>query len=894
MLTLDAATRAEYDAQSLAADKGQAVVDALADPVAVKVYDETDAARASGTMDTPWATVVGDRIVIGEVTSFAVTSGAGGAIPAGWTLRFESGARSASGSFGHSGTDFTWSLPTFETGQGGYLGTVELVPQGNVSVQADYSPSWSVGAAVTKDIVLGWTVAAAGSSPLTFSGVPNPIPLNRGGTYDLSQHVTGGVPPYSYDHATYSLPTGVALNFSNGLLSANASATLGVSANIDFGVTDSASSGSLSATATLVSAAGPGKPFSFGYAFGSGDVPAGSYVTVTGTGLEAYQVKVLSTWRDGSARFAVVSGTYTSAGTPVTLTLGTTLFAPGGSSITIADLKATGVSAAISFGAYGSVSWSGADWDSPLLQHVSGPIMSSWVFRKALPSDSHATAWLEVRLYAGGAVQVLPWLENGYLKVASPGTRSGTATFTLGGTERFNASLTIPHHCRTVLCSGSTFWHWLGSDPGVTWKHDTAYLMDSKLVPEYFAGPSETILNGLSQTYTPLGQHDYPASMGAAGYDGSIGLLTEWDAEYLVSGGDVRAWKSVIVNGYASGRYGIHYRDETTQRVPICASYPNLVLNSTNSGTYSIGNSETSDYTPTPGGVAPATYTNSHVPAFGFMPYLLTGLWYFMDEMQHAAFFPYLKNTDATRDYGSYMLETAAGANQIRGAAWALRTIAQAAAMTSDADTAQKIQWRSVVEHNASVMHARYVAQPNNPLGLCQNDDERYWMDDFYTAVWGYVKDLAVQQSGNDAKVSEFCAYKYQSPVGRLGLNSAGNWSYRKAVQYDGVSSPVGMGGADWNGGTGPWYADWGAAYVAYGLTYDAGDTLLGSYADEYAFAQSYWGNLMPAIAYAVDHGATGASDAYARLTGASNWLANKAFFTDYGPQWAIKPRSVA
>ena len=319
MLPLDAATRARSDAESLAADKGQAVVDAIADPVSVKVYDETSAVRASGTMGTPWATVVGDRIVIGEVTSFAVTSGAGGAIPAGWTLRFESGARSASGSFGHSGTDFTWSLPTFETGQGGYLGTVEFVPQGNVAVQADYSPSWSVGAPVTKDIVLGWTVAAAGSSPLTFSGVPNPIPLSQGGAYDLSQHVVGGVPPYSYDHATYSLPTGVTLNFGTGILSASASATVGLSANIVFGVSDSAltsitkdvligwnvgpaTPGVLPTFSVLSAVAGANLPFTVGHVFKQGDVPAGSYVTVTGAGLETYQVKVLSTWRDGSAR----------------------------------------------------------------------------------------------------------------------------------------------------------------------------------------------------------------------------------------------------------------------------------------------------------------------------------------------------------------------------------------------------------------------------------------------------------------------------------------------------------------------------------------------------------------------------------------------------------------
>jgi hypothetical protein len=53
-----------------------------------------------------------------------------------------------------------------------------------------------------------------------------------------------------------------------------------------------------------------------------------------------------------------------------------------------------------------------------------------------------------------------------------------------------------------------------------------------------------------------------------------------------------------------------------------------------------------------------------------------------------------------------------------------------------------------------------------------------------------------------------------------------------------------------------------------------------------------YWGNLMPAIAYAVDHGAPGASAAWARLTGASNWsvLASAGF--DDIPIWGIVPRS--
>jgi hypothetical protein len=55
-----------------------------------------------------------------------------------------------------------------------------------------------------------------------------------------------------------------------------------------------------------------------------------------------------------------------------------------------------------------------------------------------------------------------------------------------------------------------------------------------------------------------------------------------------------------------------------------------------------------------------------------------------------------------------------------------------------------------------------------------------------------------------------------------------------------------------------------------------------------------YWGNLLPAIAYAVDHGATGASAAWARLTGADNWsiVENSGF--DNIPIWGIIPRESA
>jgi hypothetical protein len=47
----------------------------------------------------------------------------------------------------------------------------------------------------------------------------------------------------------------------------------------------------------------------------------------------------------------------------------------------------------------------------------------------------------------------------------------------------------------------------------------------------------------------------------------------------------------------------------------------------------------------------------------------------------------------------------------------------------------------------------------------------------------------------------------------------------------------------------------------------------------------------MPAIAHAVDHGATGAADAFARMTGATNWSSVENSGFDDIPIWGIVPR---
>ena len=129
-------------------------------------------------------------------------------------------------------------------------------------------------------------------------------------------------------------------------------------------------------------------------------------------------------------------------------------------------------------------------------------------------------AWLEVRAYKGGRVEVMPWIENGYLNVAGPTAKSGTASFTLNGSQRFSQSLNLLNHQRAVLASGTTLTHWTGgTDPQVTPRHNTSYLMATKLVPNYrgVTASGSTLFSRLASSYTPLMQGNYQTDMPSSG-----------------------------------------------------------------------------------------------------------------------------------------------------------------------------------------------------------------------------------------------------------------------------------------------------------------------------------------------------------------------------------------
>jgi hypothetical protein len=449
-------------------------------------------------------------------------------------------------------------------------------------------------------------------------------------------------------------------------------------------------------------------PFSIGHVFTQGQA-AGSTVNVAGA---TAQVTPKNYWPDGSLKFAVIAGTANltaNVATSVTLSVGT---ASAGAALTIADLKTamSGQTCSIDCGAFGSVSWATTDFDTPFESWVSGHRMSSWVYRKQVGADAHLVAWIEISLFAGGAVRVLPWVENGYLLTAGPTNKSATYTFTLGGSVRFSAAIDIPRQCRTPLISGAALVYWLGTDPDVTPSHDGDYLQSTGMVPAYLAKTpsSAASITGLPATFAPLQAGSFPvAGLGGVGGNNYVGMLPEWDAVYLTNG-SAATYKAVVRNGYSAGRYPIHWREDATfadpsarYRWPLLANHPTL---------------HTTGF-PAGSGTAPVSWTRDHQPCIGYLAYLITGMRYHLDTLQCS----HVQDTwqgsgSANRLYGLGVYQSQY-AMTVRGTSWAWRNLALCLAVAPDAtyETAYREQLKNNVDH----YWAKYVGVggPDAPRG---------------------------------------------------------------------------------------------------------------------------------------------------------------------------------
>jgi hypothetical protein len=655
-------------------------------------------------------------------------------------------------------------------------------------------------------------------------------------------------------------------------------------------------------------------PFTFGHVFKQGDVASGFYVD---SDLTDWQATPTTYWPDGSVRHAIIAGrTDLTANVLRSIALSASGTNRSGAALTEADLASALPATTLVCGAE-TITLGGLVGTAALQRTVcTGPVMSNWLYRKQLSGSNHLVAWFDVRLYKGGVVEIFPWIENGYLLVASPTNDVRTYTFTIGVTQKFSQSLDIKHHTRVPLITGTAHSYWT-TDPQIAPKHDTAYMMVSKMVPHYGFAPSEAALSNTGEyptTYTPNWLGTTRAFMSDTGYGNFIGILPNWSAGYCASGGDERAYKATIVNGMASGSWHVHYRDETHGHEPLkFTDFPDISDNW--GGTPTVPAST--------GGVNQKDGINalpdrSHQPSLGFLPWLLTGRWYFLEEHLFWVTWNYLQSNYVTREGAKAIYFD----DQIRSRGWALRSHAQALAIIPDTHPCY-LSLKSSWEYNTDAYEARHITgtrdsgawvnnlgwlgsysgYPNHTSAYFDGTSSGYWWDSNWmqatlALAFGTAWDFDLPQSSasknSHAAVRNFA---YKVPIGLAGDGTAGTYSYRRFATFE---MPIGTD--DFESPPDTWLANYGAVFAVKESNGLDGASALNAlpagtniYYNNSPATVDMWAShsatafCLSALVYAVSHGATGADAAYARITGAPNYGTSE--FANIS-LWAVAPRS--
>lgn len=248
-----------------------------------------------------------------------------------------------------------------------------------------------------------------------------------------------------------------------------------------------------------------------------------------------------------------------------------------------------------------------------------------------------------------------------------------------------------------------------------------------------------------------------------------IGPLPTWTALYLLSQ-DPRVWAATRGNGEHSGSVNIHLRDPNTDRPLSLDDYPEFSLNARGSGM----KAPIRDISTTPWVLKRKSHftpDNAHQGSFAYVPYLLTGDYFFFEEMAFWANYNMLSMHRRYRGGADGLLY----ANQIRGVAWALRNLAHVAALAPETSWARTYFERRLSNNLAQFnQHSRRADR--SPIGVYKAGyaytrgwnrewKARYlsmppWQQNFLIWSVSHVIDLGYPEA------EPFLSYLSQLPIG--------------------------------------------------------------------------------------------------------------------------------
>ncbi len=484
-------------------------------------------------------------------------------------------------------------------------------------------------------------------------------------------------------------------------------------------------------------------PVTLGQAFRKGDFARGVRADRDGRDLPA-QVDVKRRHPDGSVRFAVLTVLLDDlpAGKEAVLTLKPGDVLPPGDDVSAAELLKTGFDALLTLrfpdGAVRTASArkllekQGKD-SAPWLR---GPLVSEWIL-SAPPADAQGkpdedlNVQFHVRAYRGAKLaRVSVVVENCWDTWA--GNIRYDASLSLAGREVF-AEKAVDH--RRLARWRKTFW-WGAGEPPLAVAHDLSYLSATGALPNYDrtlrengvkrppqnqTGDLRSALSAGSETraeqelkspfsgpdWQIMGRGPLTAYMPTTGGRPEIAPYPLWTVEYLLSMAP-RAKALVLAAGDLAGAWPIHVRARTTGRIMTIDQRPEFWLDERGKDRPRWK----PDRHPADPRQVRLSPDQAHQPSLAYVPYMATGDYYYLEEAYFWANYCLLDSWPHPRENARGIL-----AGQIRGDAWALRNLGDAAWIASDGDP-EAAYFDEKVRNNLAHRTKRMYGPPEfNKLG---------------------------------------------------------------------------------------------------------------------------------------------------------------------------------
>lgn len=348
------------------------------------------------------------------------------------------------------------------------------------------------------------------------------------------------------------------------------------------------------------------------------------------------------------------------------------------------------------------------------------------------------TARFDVRAYANNVVRTVVTVENTKGPVAGSANQIYAVTVSQAGKPVLSQ--------QAVMHFVQSRWSrdfWSDGKQAARVVFNPRQIVDTKALPFFDLTqpvPQDVIASWKASFDTSdrqlMGAARITRDFGTTGERADLGLVPDWTAIWLLSQ-DPRAYDAMIGMARAAGTVPVHYRDPNKDQPIQTVDYPTLSLIPNGGSPFPAHAWGETQWAP----------DAAHQAAFAYVPYLVTGDRYLFDEMSFWASRNAFAQTVQFRQNDKGII---ADNQQVRGAAWGLRTLGQVTSVTPDNHPLKPVLTQQL-DNNLQYLVDKYLlgkygtvtALGSAEQGFAGPDDTtKVWQQEFYSTIIAHLAEM--------------------------------------------------------------------------------------------------------------------------------------------------------